>query len=68
MIDASELNIQITLSIKELRNLVALLNLAAEQFEDDHEVPEEVGVISGLYFDLMKNLQDGYLGEFSPEQ
>jgi hypothetical protein len=66
MIDASELNVQITLSIGELRNLVALINLAADQLPEA-DVPEVVGDVSGLYFELMQNLKDGYLGDFEPE-
>ena len=69
MIDAGELNVQITLSIKELRNLVSLINLAAEVLEDNEtEVPTVVGEVSGLYFELMENLKSGYLGDFEPER
>lgn len=69
MIDASELKVQITLTIGELRTLVALINLAAETLEEEQEeVPEVVGDVSGLYFELMENLQDGYLGDFEPQQ
>lgn len=69
MIDASELNVQITLSIGELRNLVGLINLAAEVLEGgEQEVPAVVGEVSGLYFELMQQLKDGYLADFQPEQ
>ena len=68
MIDASELNVQITLSISELRSLVALINLAAESLENaEQEIPDVVGDVSGLYFELMENLKNGYLGDFQPE-
>ncbi len=66
MIDASELNVQITLSIGELRSLVGLINLAAESLPEG-EIPAVVGDVSGLYFELMENLKDGYLGDFEPE-
>lgn len=69
MIDASELNVQITLSIGELRNLVGLINLAANLLdENEQEVPAVVGEVSGLYFELMQQLKDGYLADFQPEQ
>lgn len=66
MISASELNVQITLSIEELRVLVSLINLAGEVLPEG-EVPEVVGDVTGLYFELMENLKDGYLGDFQPE-
>jgi len=68
MIDASELNVQVTLSIGELRSLVGLINLAAEVLEKgSQDVPPVVGEVSGLYFELMESLKDGYLGDFAPE-
>ena len=68
--DVSELQVQITLTIGEMRTLVGLINVAAQVLEDgEQEVPEVVDEVSGLYFELMKNIrEDGYLGEFAPEQ
>ena len=68
--DVSELQVQITLTIGEMRTLVGLINVAAQVLEDgEQEVPEVVDEVSGLYFELMKNIrEDGYLGEFTPEQ
>ena len=67
MADFSELQIQITLTIAEMRNLVALVNLAAEQLPED-QTPEIVGDVSGMYFELMHSLsEDGHLGNFQPE-
>lgn len=70
MIDYSELTVQVTLSIKELRKLVEYINVAEEVLTADGVPPEPlVGDVSGLYFRLMESLQeDGYLGEFTPEQ
>jgi hypothetical protein len=67
VIDASELNVQITLSIGELRTLVALINLAGEHMPEG-EVPPIVDDVSGMYFELMENLKSGYLGDFAPER
>lgn len=66
MADFSEMQIQVTLTIAEMRDLVALTNLAAEHPDMD-EVPGIVGEISSMYFELMENLKDGYLGDFQPE-
>ena len=66
MADLSDLKIQITLTIQDLADLVALMNLAAENLPED-EIPELVTDISEQYFDLMENLKDGILGEFEPE-
>lgn len=63
----AEIRIQIGLTIGELRELVSLINLAAEHLPEG-ETPEIVEDVSGLYFELMENLKDGYLGEFEPEQ
>jgi len=67
MAEMAEIRIQIGMTIGELRSLVAMVNLAAEALRDE-EVPEIVGDVSGLYFELMENLKSGYLGEFEPEQ
>jgi hypothetical protein len=60
------MQIQITLTIAEMRDLVALVNLAAEHPELT-EIPGIVTEVSDMYFQLMENLKDGYLGEFQPE-
>lgn len=67
MAEMSDIRIQIGLTIGELRTLVGLINLVAEALPDG-QVPEIVDEVSGLYFDLMENLKNGYLGEFEPEQ
>lgn len=66
MPDISDAKVQITLTIGEFRTLVSLVNLASEVLPPD-DVPEIVGDVSGLYFELMENLQGGYLGDFEPE-
>lgn len=69
-VDFSELTVQITLTIAELRKLVEYINVADEVLTADGTVQHEPVVedISGLYFRLMTSLQeDGYLGEFAPE-
>lgn len=67
MADFSELQIQITLTVAELRDLVALVNLAIESLPED-QLPSIVEEVSGMYFELMENLTtDGYLGGFQPE-
>jgi hypothetical protein len=66
--DLSELKIQVTLTIGEMRNLVAMTNMAREVLEaEGAEVPEIADEVTGLYFELMESLKDGYLGEFEPE-
>jgi hypothetical protein len=66
MADISDLQVQITLTIGELRNLVAMVNLAAEALGD--HTPEIADEVTGLYFQLMENItHDGHLGEFEPE-
>jgi hypothetical protein len=64
--DISEAKVQITLTIGELRDLVAMTNLAAQDLAEE-ETPEIVGDVSGLYFELMENIKDGYFGEFEPQ-
>lgn len=71
MIDFSELTVQITLTIKEIRKLVEYINIADEVLQADAGYAPEplVEEVSGLYFQLMNSLQeDGHLGEFTPEQ
>lgn len=70
MLDHSELKIQITLTVRELRELVALVNLAAETLVGGvppRDVPALVAEVSDMYFELMDNLADGRLGDFEPE-
>ena len=69
-VDFSELTVQITLTIKEMRKLVELINFADEIITETGSPAEPVvEEVSGLYFRLMQSLQeDGYLGEFTPEQ
>lgn len=66
MADFSEMQIQVTLTVAEMKDLVALTNLAAEHPELA-EVPGIVQEITDMYFQLMENLADGYLGDFQPE-
>lgn len=66
MADISELQVQVTLTIAELQQLVALINLASESLPGD-DLPPVIAEVSGLYFELMENLQDGILGRFQPE-
>lgn len=66
MADFSELQVQMTLTVGEMKDLVALLNLAGEVLPEDQR-PEIIGEVSEMYFRLMDNLADGFLGEFEPE-
>ena len=69
-VDFSELSVQITLTIHELRRLVEYINVADEVLQAGGVAPPEpvVEEVSGLYFRLMESLQeDGYLGDFTPE-
>jgi hypothetical protein len=63
----SELEVQVTLTVNELRDLVAMVNLAAEVLPEDEAIPDIVDEVSRLYFELMENLKDGILGDFQPE-
>lgn len=67
MIEIRDLKVSLTLTIGELQELVALMNLAGETFPEGH-APKVIEEISTMYFDLMENLEDGYLGEFEPEE
>lgn len=69
-VDFSELTVQVTLTINEMRKLVQYINLANEILMESGAEPEPVvEEVSGLYFQLMDSLQeDGHLGEFTPEQ
>lgn len=66
MADITELQVQLTLSISELKEVVALVNLAAEQIGEEN-APEVVADISALYFELLEDLQDGIFERFQPE-
>lgn len=68
-VDFSELTVQITLSISEMRKLVEYINIAEEVLTGSGAPAEPVvEEVSGLYFRLMENLrEDGHLGEFTPE-
>ena len=67
MADSSDLNIQVTLSVGELRDVVALVNLASENLPEDQR-PEIIADLSEMYFELMEDLRaDGILGRFQPE-
>jgi hypothetical protein len=69
-VDFSELTVQVTLSISEMRKLVEYINVANEVLMSNGVGAEPVvEEVSGLYFQLMQNLQeDGHLGQFTPEQ
>lgn len=69
-VDFSELTVQVTLTIREMRKLVEYINVAEEVLTGSGGPPEPmVEEVSGLYFQLMQNLrEDGVLGEFTPEQ
>lgn len=68
MADYSEMQMQITLTIGEMRDLVALVNLATDAIlAAEQEVPDIVEEITNAYFELMENLKDGYLGDFQPQ-
>lgn len=69
MADFSELQIQVLLTISEMRDLVALVNIATDAvLAADEKVPDIVEEISSMYFELMESLtQDGHLGAFQPE-
>ena len=68
MPDISDLKVQVTVTLGELRTLVGLINFAREQLnpkEDDIE--NLVDEVSGLYFELMENLREGIFEDFEPE-
>lgn len=69
-VNFSELTVQITLTVAEMRKLVEYINVAEEVLTADGTVAPEpvVADVSGLYFQLMQSLQeDGHLGQFTPE-
>jgi len=67
--DLSDLKIQLTLTMGEMRTLVSLINFAEERLGGD--VNEDTSVlveeVSGMYFELMENLKDGRFDDFEPE-
>jgi hypothetical protein len=65
----SDLKIQVTLTIAELRDLVALINLATDAvLAAEQKVPDIVEDLSRMYFELVEDLrQDGIFGNFQPE-
>lgn len=71
MPDISELKVQLTVTLGELRTLVGLINLAQSCLLDDDpqrkEVEPLVNEVSGLYFELMENLREGIFEDFEPE-
>lgn len=68
MADLSDLKVQLTLSLTELEQVVALLNFADENMQKAGFEPNAlVGELSTMYFDTMEQLNDGNLGDFEPE-
>lgn len=69
-VDFSELTVQVTLTIGELREVVSVLNLGSEFLQrNELEPPVVIEDVTRMYFELMQNLEeDGYFGEFAPEQ
>ena len=69
MAEYSDLKIQVTLTIAELRDLVALINLATDAvLAAEQKVPDIVEDLSRMYFELVEDLrQDGIFGNFQPE-
>jgi hypothetical protein len=69
MADISDLKVQMTLTLGEMRRLVALLNFAEERLggDVDDETSVLVEEVSGMYFQLMDNLKDGNFDDFEPE-
>ena len=71
MADVSDLKVQVTITLGELRTLVGLINLANDVLEsgtpDKEKAEPLVGELSGLYFELMENLREGIFEDFDPE-
>ena len=68
MADLSGLKVQLTLSLEELKQVVALLNFADENMQKAGFEPSVlVGELSDMYFQTMEQLSDGNLGDFEPE-
>jgi hypothetical protein len=66
MPDVSELKVELRLTVAELRQLVGLINLGTELLEDTDDIPEIVDDVTGLYFELMENLEQGIRDGFAP--
>lgn len=66
MADLSELKVQLTLSLEELDQVVALLNVAGECIPEADR-PDIIDELSTMYFQTMEQLNDGNLGDFEPE-
>lgn len=66
MADLSELKVQLTLSLEELDQVVALLNVAGEVIPEGDR-PAIIDELSAMYFQTMEQLNDGNLGDFEPE-
>ena len=69
MADLGGVKVQLTLTIQEMRDLVALTSLGRDLLEDQgEEVPQIAEDVVGLYFELMENIEyGGTLGDFEPE-
>jgi hypothetical protein len=65
MPDVSELKVELRLTVAELRQLVGLINLATSELEGE-DIPEIVDDVTGLYFELMENLEQGIRDGFAP--
>lgn len=65
MPDIGEMKVELRLTIAELRQLVGLINLATDELTDE-EIPEIVDDVTGLYFELMENLEQGIRDGFVP--
>jgi hypothetical protein len=61
--DISDLKVQVTLTMGEMRNLVALLNLAAMNLPES-EHPVLIDEVSGMYFELLENIKEGIFDGF----
>lgn len=66
MADLSGLKVQLTLSLEELDQVVALLNVAGECIPEADR-PDIIDELSTMYFQTMEQLNDGNLGDFEPE-
>lgn len=69
MADISDLKVQLTLTLGEMRRLVALLAVADEALAEtkDESTVVLIDEVSGMYFELMENLKDGRLDDFEIE-
>jgi hypothetical protein len=67
--DVSDLKVQLTLTLGEMRTLVGLINFAEERLggDVDDATATLVEEVSGMYFELMENLKDGRFDDFELE-